>query len=38
MFGEIAEYVGQPNPLGLGGGPKAVWPREVAAALGARAE
>ena len=38
MFGEMEEYVGRPNPLGLGGGPKAVWPREVGAALGAGAE
>ncbi len=38
MFSEIEEYVGRPNPLGLGGGPKAVWPREVGAALGAGAE
>lgn len=33
MFDEIEAYVGRPNPLGLGGGPKAVWPKEVAAAL-----
>ena len=38
MFGEIEKYVGRPNPLGLGGGPKAVWPREIGAALGAGAE
>ena len=38
MFAAIEEYVGRPNPLGLGGGPKAVWPREIGAALGAGAE
>ena len=38
MFAAIEEYVGRPNPLGLGSRPKAVWPREVAAALGAGAE
>ena len=34
MFQQIEEYVGRPNPLGLGGGPKHVWPREVGMALG----
>jgi len=34
MFRQIEEYVGRPNPLGLGGGPKHVWPREVGMALG----
>ena len=38
MFAAIEEYVGRPNPLGLGGGPKAVWRREIGAALGAGAE
>ncbi|XOV85456.1 MAG: hypothetical protein ACFHXK_10130 [bacterium] len=33
MFEEIEAYVGRSNPLGLGGGPKAVWPKEVVAAL-----
>jgi len=33
MFGEIAEYMGQENPLGLGGGPKAVWPEGITGAL-----
>ena len=34
MFQLIEEYVGRPNPLGIGGGPKHVWPREVGMALG----
>ena len=34
MFQQIAEHVGRENPLGLGGGPKHVWPREVGMALG----
>ena len=34
MFQQIEEYVGRPNPLGLGGGPRHVWPREVGMALG----
>lgn len=38
MFQQIEEYVGRPNPLGLGGGPKHVWPREVGMALGKGAE
>ena len=38
MFGQIAEYVGRSNPLGLGGDRKAVWPPAVGAALGAGAE
>lgn len=38
MFKAIAEYVDQPNPLGLGGGPKAVWPAEIGAALGKGSE
>ena len=38
MYGAMAEYLGRENPLGLGGGPKAVWPPEVAAALGKGAE
>ena len=38
MFQRIAEHVGRPNPLGLGGGPKHVWPREVGMALGKGAE
>ena len=38
MFQQIAEHVGRPNPLGLGGGPKHVWPREVGMALGKGAE
>ncbi len=38
LFADIAEHVGRPNPLALGGGPKAVWPAAVAAALGKGAE
>jgi len=38
MFKELAEYVGRENPLGLGGGPKAVWPPEIGAALGKGSE
>ncbi len=38
MFQEITEHVGRPNPLGLGGGPKAVWPKEVGMALGKGSE
>ncbi|MDE0450384.1 MAG: hypothetical protein OXI90_01280 [Gammaproteobacteria bacterium] len=38
MFRQIEELVGRSNPLGLGGGPKHVWPPEVAAALGAGSE
>ena len=37
MFQEIADYMGTPNPLGLGGeppGPPAPWPKEVGEALG----
>ncbi len=34
MFAEIEEYVGRPNPLGLGGRAPAVWPPAVGAALG----
>jgi len=33
MFQEIEDYVGRPNPLGPGGGPKAVWPKELGQAL-----
>ena len=38
IFEKIEEYVGRPNSLGLGGGPKHVWPREVGMALGKGAE
>ena len=38
LYAAIEEYVGRPNPLGLGGGPKAVWPPEIGAALGKGAE
>ena len=38
MYREIEEYVGRPDPLGLAGRAKAVWPPEVGAALGAGAE
>ena len=38
LFAAIEEYVGRPNPLGLGGGPKAVWPPAIGAALGKGAE
>lgn len=38
LFQEIEEHVGRPNPLGLGGGPKAVWPAAVGAALGKGSE
>ncbi len=38
MYEEIADYVGRSNPLGLGGGPKAVWPAEIGAALGKGSE
>ena len=34
MYKAIEAYVGRPNPVGLGGGPKAVWPPEIGAALG----
>ena len=33
MFEEIAAYMGEENPLALGGMPKAVWPKEIAGAL-----
>ena len=38
LFEAMAAHVGRANPLGLGGGPKAVWPPEIAAALGKGAE
>ncbi len=38
MFKAIEDFVGRPNPLGLGGGPKAVWPKEVGEALGKGSE
>ena len=38
MFGEMEKYLGKTNPLGLGGGPKAVWPQEIGAALGKGSE
>jgi len=38
MFQAIEDHVGRPNPLGLGGGPKAVWPKEVGLALGKGSE
>ena len=38
LYAAIEARVGRPNPLGLGGGPKAVWPPAVAAALGKGAE
>ena len=38
MYEAIAKYVGRPNPLGLGGGPKAVWPQSIGAALGKGSE
>ena len=38
MFEQIEEYVGRSNPLGLGGGPERVWPREVGMAVGKGAE
>ncbi len=38
LFQQIEEHVGRPNPLSLGGGPKQVWPRDVAMALGKGAE
>ena len=33
MYKAIAEYVGRPNPLGQGGGPKIVWPQEIGGPL-----
>ena len=33
LFQEIEDYVGRPNPLGLGGGPPWVWPKEIVEAL-----
>ena len=38
MYKAIEEYVGRPNPLGLGRGPKAVWPAAIGAALGKGSE
>ena len=38
MYREIAEYVGKENPLGLAPRQQAVWPPEIAAALGKGAE
>lgn len=38
LFAAIAEHVGRADPLGLGGRREAVWPAEVAKALGAGAE
>ncbi len=38
MFQQIEEYVGRPNPLGLGDRSNHVWPREVGMALGKGAE
>ena len=38
LFKAMADYVGRPDPLGLGGRQKAVWPPAVAAALGKGAE
>ena len=38
LYAKIEEYVGRPNPLGLGGGSERVWPPAVAAALGKGAE
>jgi hypothetical protein len=38
MYEAIAQHLGRPNPLGLGGGPKAVWPPEIGAALGKGSE
>lgn len=38
MYEAIAEYVGRPDPLNLGGPRKAVWPPAVGAALGKGAE
>jgi hypothetical protein len=33
MYKAITEYVGRPNPLGQGGGPKIVWPQEIGGPL-----
>ncbi len=38
LFQEIAEFLGRSNPLGLGGGPKAIWPKEIGEALGKGSE
>lgn len=38
LFAAIADHVGRPDPLGLGGRRAAVWPPAVAKALGAGAE
>ena len=38
MYQAIEKYVGRPNPLALGGGPKAVWPPSIGAALGRGSE
>lgn len=38
LFEAMAAHVGRANPLGLGGGLKAVWPPEIAAALGKGSE
>lgn len=38
MYAQIASYTGRANPLGLGGGKPAVWPPEIAAALGKGSE
>ena len=33
LFQEIEEYVGRPDPMGLGDGPKGVWPPSIVVAL-----
>ena len=38
MYAAIEEYVGRPDPLGLGVRRKAVWPPEIGAALGKGSE
>ena len=38
MYAAIEAYVGRPNPLGRGGGPPAVWPPAVRAAVSKGAE
>ena len=38
MFQQIEEFVGRKNPLGLGGGAKAVWPTEIGSALSKNSE
>ncbi len=33
MYAALAKYVGRPNPLKQGGGPKIIWPKEIGGPL-----